>query len=70
MKPACGIRFIHSHLNRDDAIDDSGENRAVCEITRVADDIVWYAVLDRNGTAISREWCEVSRFPEIVAQAA
>ena len=70
MKPARGIRFIHAHLNRDDATDDNGEKRAVCEITRVADDIVWYAVLDRNGTAISREWCEISRFPVLFVQAA
>jgi hypothetical protein len=70
MKPSSGLRFIHARLLCQDALE-SGENKpAVCEIIRVAEDIVWYSVLGLNGAPVSREWVEAARFPEICAQAA
>ena len=70
MKPSFGLRFVHAHLHCEDARASGLDKKAVCEITRVADDIVWYAVLGHDGAHISREWCEAARFPEIAAEAA
>ncbi|MDO8607664.1 MAG: hypothetical protein Q7R40_14090 [Phaeospirillum sp.] len=70
MKPSSGLRFVHSKLLCQDALA-TGENKpAVCEIIRVAEDIVWYSVLGLNGTPVSREWCETARFPDICTKAA
>lgn len=70
MKPSSGLRFVHSSLMCEDALAVGENKKALCEIIRVVDDIVWYAVLGRNGGTVSREWVETARFPEICAQAA
>ncbi len=70
MKPSSGLRFVHAQLLCQDALATGESKPAVCEIIRVAEDIVWYSVLGRNGAPVSREWCETARFPEICAQAA
>ena len=70
MKPSSGLRFVHARLLCQDALAHGDTKPAVCEIIRVAEDIVWYSVLGSNGTPVSREWCEASRFPEIYAEAA
>jgi hypothetical protein len=69
MKPSSGLRFVHARLQCQDALA-SGENRgALCQITRVVENIVWYEVLGPDGATISREWCDTLRFPDICAQA-
>ncbi len=70
MKPSSGLRFVHTRLLCQDALATGESKPAVCEIIRVAENIVWYSVLGRNGAPVSREWCETSRFPEICAEAA
>ena len=70
MKPSFGLRFVHASLICEDALAVGDKKQALCEIIRVADDIVWYAVLGRNGGTVSREWIESARFPDIFAQAA
>ncbi|MBI3447010.1 MAG: hypothetical protein HY055_17000 [Magnetospirillum sp.] len=70
MKPSFGLRFVHANLVCEDARAVGENKQALCEIIRVADDIVWYAVLGRNGSPVSREWCEAARFPEIFSEAA
>ncbi|WP_235062852.1 hypothetical protein [Paramagnetospirillum caucaseum] len=70
MKPSFGLRFVHASLICEDALAVGENKQALCEITRVADDIVWYAVLGRNGGTVSREWIEAARFPDIFVQAA
>jgi hypothetical protein len=70
MKPSFGLRFVHAHMVCEDALAAGETKRALCEIIRVADDIVWYAVLGRDGGTVSREWVEAARFPEICGQAA
>ncbi len=70
MKPSFGLRFVHSSLVCEDALAVGDKKQALCEIIRVADDIVWYAVLGRNGGTVSREWIEAARFSDICAQAA
>jgi len=70
MKPSFGLRFVHAHLQCEESLANGLDKKAVCEITRVAEDIVWYSVLGRNGAHVSREWCEAARFPEIAAEAA
>ena len=70
MKPSFGLRFVHAHKVCEDALAAGENQQALCEIIRVADDIVWYAVLGRNGSPVSREWCEAARFQEIFAEAA
>lgn len=70
MKPSSGLRFVHARLLCQDALAIGETKPAVCEIIRVAEDIVWYSVLGLNGAPVSREWCEAARFPEIYAEAA
>ncbi|WP_009868611.1 hypothetical protein [Paramagnetospirillum magnetotacticum] len=70
MKPSFGLRFVHASLVCEDALAQGEKKQALCEILRVADDIVWYAVLGRNGGTVSREWIEAERFSDICAQAA
>jgi hypothetical protein len=70
MKPSFGLRFIHANLMCEDARSVGENKQALCEIIRVVDDIVWYAVLGRNGGTVSREWVQLDRFEEIFAQAA
>ena len=70
MTPSFGLRFIHANLKCEDALAVGENKQALCEIIRVVDNIVWYAVLGRNGGTVSREWVELARFPEIFVQAA
>ncbi len=70
MKPSFGLRFVHASRYCEDSRAAGEEKRAICEIIRVADDIVWYSVLGATGAPVSREWCEASRFSDICAEAA
>lgn len=70
MQPSFGLRFVHTNLKCEEAFAAGETKPALCEVTRVADDIVWYAVLGRDGSHVSREWCEIARFPDIYADAA
>ena len=70
MKPSSGLRFVHTRLLCQDALATGQNKPALCEIIRVAEDIVWYSVLGLNGAPVSREWVEAARFPDICAQAA
>ncbi|CAA7626724.1 conserved hypothetical protein [Candidatus Terasakiella magnetica] len=70
MKPSFGLRFAHAHLLCEASQAEGSRKQAICEVLRVADDIVWYAVLGENGIQVSREWCEIARFPDICANAA
>ncbi|OAN52185.1 hypothetical protein A6A04_00315 [Paramagnetospirillum marisnigri] len=70
MKPSSGLRFAHARLVCQDALSKGHHSPAICEVIRVAENIVWYSVLGGDGMPVSREWCEEARFPEICANAA
>jgi len=70
MKPLIGLRFVHARMVCEDVLATGGSKPAICEVIRIDQDVVWYSVLGGNGASVSREWCEISRFPEICAAAA